>query len=918
MATRTVTSTILRSDGSAWNGAVVKFRLAANAYTTSPPDTYPAQTVTAIANASGQISVTLAADLAVAYVVTLPDGDTFNIFVPAGSPTTIEALRAAYSGASPTAPPDLTSAIVSIIDDPATQVGIDHDHIGNNGGVGSHAALAAHLAASSDVHGVSGSVVGTTGAQTLQSKTLGSGTKIAVGSDATGDLHYRDSSGNLVRLPIGTTGQALIVNSGLPAWGTGGGGSSSLAGDTDVAITSPASGDIIVYNAGTAKWVNTPNTGGGGIGTGSLAGAVEITVGDPGGSVITAGTKAYLYIPFDCTLTAWNLTAGVSTTTTLDVWKRASASGLPTDTQRIAGTDKPRLAAATFARSSLLSGWTTSVSAGDLIGVEVESNDSAKYLALGLEFSRAGSFTSTDAINAVGGALLDSTSIDFTFAGGTITAVAKYAGAGGDLGAAATLAHSDHAHDARYAALAHTHLHDDISDWTEAVQDTVGALVVDSSTIDATYDDVAGTLGLAVIPNTVNQKIAVYKDGALVGTRRAVNFITGAGVSYTAVDNGTDDRIDLTIASSGGGGGGGSLDVYNAGALVVSTATRIDFSAAFVASDLGSFHASVAANFGTTAGSIAEGSHVHDATGATITNLSEVVGDAVGALVASSTSIAATYNDAGNAESLDVIYGGSGGNSGTAATAARFDHNHDISTLLNALEFIQDAMNSTAVAGVALTKTYDDTLGTLTWDVQLGTAATQAAAGNHTHVSTAITDFAEAVDDRVGALLVDSTSIDVTYNDAGNAETINVNFGGTGSASTAARSDHTHSGVVSAIKWEVGDPTGSVIIANSGVARGFISIPFPCTITGWRLLADASGSIVLDVWKAAYASFPPTNANSIAGTEKPTLASQQKNEDTALSTWTTSLSAGDVLAVEIESASTVKWVELTLNLTRTI
>lgn len=35
----------------------------------------------------------------------------------------------------------------------------------------------------------------------------------------TGDIIYYDGA-NLVRLGIGTSGQALVVDSGLPAWGT--------------------------------------------------------------------------------------------------------------------------------------------------------------------------------------------------------------------------------------------------------------------------------------------------------------------------------------------------------------------------------------------------------------------------------------------------------------------------------------------------------------------------------------------------------------------------------------------------------------------------------------------------------------------------------------------------------------------------
>lgn len=37
-------------------------------------------------------------------------------------------------------------------------------------------------------------------------------------SGATGDLYYRDSSGALTRLGIGSTGQALRVSGGVPAW----------------------------------------------------------------------------------------------------------------------------------------------------------------------------------------------------------------------------------------------------------------------------------------------------------------------------------------------------------------------------------------------------------------------------------------------------------------------------------------------------------------------------------------------------------------------------------------------------------------------------------------------------------------------------------------------------------------------------
>lgn len=50
--------------------------------------------------------------------------------------------------------------------------------------------------------------------------------KFTLGSDATGDIFYRNSLGNFTRLPIGSAGKVLTVSSGLPSWETATGGGS--------------------------------------------------------------------------------------------------------------------------------------------------------------------------------------------------------------------------------------------------------------------------------------------------------------------------------------------------------------------------------------------------------------------------------------------------------------------------------------------------------------------------------------------------------------------------------------------------------------------------------------------------------------------------------------------------------------------
>lgn len=107
----------------------------------------------------------------------------------------------------------------------------------------------------------------------------------------------------------------------------------------------------------------------------------------------------------------------------------------------------------------------------------------------------------------------------------------------------------------------------------------------------------------------------------------------------------------------------------------------------------------------------------------------------------------------------------------------------------------------------------------------------------------------------------------------------------------------------------IGDPIGPVL--STGV-KAYVEVPFACNVTGWTILANAAGSIVIDVWKDTYGAFPPTVADTIAGSEKPTLAGVQKNQDLTLPTWTILVAAGSILAFNIDSVATIKQVSLAL------
>lgn len=110
------------------------------------------------------------------------------------------------------------------------------------------------------------------------------------------------------------------------------------------------------------------------------------------------------------------------------------------------------------------------------------------------------------------------------------------------------------------------------------------------------------------------------------------------------------------------------------------------------------------------------------------------------------------------------------------------------------------------------------------------------------------------------------------------------------------------------------DGGGSAITAG---IKGHLRIPFACEIERVTLLADQSGSIVIDIWKDTYANFPPDDADSITASAPPTITTAVKSEDDTLTGWTKTITAGDILAFHVDSVTDIKRVTLALKVTKT-
>ena len=108
------------------------------------------------------------------------------------------------------------------------------------------------------------------------------------------------------------------------------------------------------------------------------------------------------------------------------------------------------------------------------------------------------------------------------------------------------------------------------------------------------------------------------------------------------------------------------------------------------------------------------------------------------------------------------------------------------------------------------------------------------------------------------------------------------------------------------------DGGGSAI--TTGV-KGDLYIPFACTITASTLIADVSGSVVLDLLLSA--SYATTPTVSIVASAPPTLSAALTAQDATLTGWTVSVAAGSRLRYSVTSAATITRLTHTLTVQAT-
>ena len=125
----------------------------------------------------------------------------------------------------------------------------------------------------------------------------------------------------------------------------------------------------------------------------------------------------------------------------------------------------------------------------------------------------------------------------------------------------------------------------------------------------------------------------------------------------------------------------------------------------------------------------------------------------------------------------------------------------------------------------------------------------------------------------------------------------------------------------SAPAWASQSTAVSLVVDGNGApfstgVKAYLQIPFAATLTAVTLLADQTGSVVVDIWKDTYANFPPTVADTICAAAKPTITANNKYTDSTLTGWTTSIAANDILAFNVDSVISITRLTISLTVVR--
>jgi hypothetical protein len=307
-----------------------------------------------------------------------------------------------------------------------------------------------------------------------------------------------------------------------------------------------------------------------------------------------------------------------------------------------------------------------------------------------------------------------------------------------------------------------------ISDFAEAVDDRVAGLLVAGANVTLTYNDASNTL-----------TVAASSGGSGVTDGDKGDITVSGGGAVWSIDSGVVSNTKLATAPA----------TTLKGNNTASVATPTDLTPTQVRSMLNVADGATAN--ATDAALRDRATHTGQQASSTISDFAEAVDDRVSALLVAGANVTLSYNDASNTLTVAAASGGvtDGDKGDITVTSSGATWSIDNGVVSNAKLAAAPATtlkgNNTASSATPTDLTPTQVRSMLNVADGATANATDAALRDRTthtgqQAASTISDFAEAVDDRVAGLLVAGANVTLSYDDVAGTLTVSAAGGGGG------------------------------------------------------------------------------------------------------------------------------------------